>query len=71
MDRPKHTSFNPPVDQQQQQQQDDEKPVKKRTKTGCQTCRSRRIKCDEAKPECNNCIKSRRQCEGIDPTNDT
>ncbi|KXJ92289.1 hypothetical protein Micbo1qcDRAFT_162501 [Microdochium bolleyi] len=38
--------------------------VKKRTKTGCLTCRQRRIKCDESRPICNNCIKSKRQCEG-------
>ncbi|KAG5983762.1 hypothetical protein E4U55_007227 [Claviceps digitariae] len=38
--------------------------VKKRTKTGCLTCRKRRIKCDETKPRCKNCIKSKRPCEG-------
>ncbi|KAH6659703.1 hypothetical protein BKA67DRAFT_25187 [Truncatella angustata] len=38
--------------------------VRKRTKTGCMTCRRRRIKCDEARPVCGNCIKSKRQCEG-------
>ncbi|KAF7559655.1 hypothetical protein G7046_g4488 [Stylonectria norvegica] len=38
--------------------------TRKRTKTGCLTCRKRRIKCDEARPICNNCIKSKRQCEG-------
>ncbi|KAK4244990.1 fungal transcriptional regulatory-like protein [Corynascus novoguineensis] len=38
--------------------------AKKRTKTGCLTCRRRRIKCDEGKPTCNNCIKSKRDCEG-------
>jgi len=27
-------------------------------------CRSRRIKCDETKPTCNQCTKSRRQCPG-------
>lgn len=27
-------------------------------------CRKRRIKCDEGKPTCNNCLKSKRQCEG-------
>ncbi|KAH7029404.1 uncharacterized protein B0I36DRAFT_245051 [Microdochium trichocladiopsis] len=31
---------------------------------GCQMCRSRRIKCDETKPTCNQCAKSRRQCPG-------
>ncbi|KAI0132752.1 hypothetical protein BJ170DRAFT_700503 [Xylariales sp. AK1849] len=47
---------------------DDQAPKKasarKRTKTGCLTCRKRRIKCDEARPTCANCIKSKRQCEG-------
>ncbi|KAF4979947.1 hypothetical protein FZEAL_3958 [Fusarium zealandicum] len=38
--------------------------TRKRTKTGCLTCRKRRIKCDESRPICNNCIKSKRQCEG-------
>ncbi|ORY63082.1 uncharacterized protein BCR38DRAFT_458320 [Pseudomassariella vexata] len=38
--------------------------VRKRTKTGCLTCRKRRIKCDEGRPTCNNCIKSKRNCEG-------
>jgi hypothetical protein len=67
MDRPEDTSLVPPVNPQQQQQQDDEKPIKKRTKTGCQTCRARRVKCDEGKPECNNCVKARRECGGINP----
>ncbi|KAM7212329.1 fungal transcriptional regulatory-like protein [Rhypophila decipiens] len=38
--------------------------VRRRTKTGCLTCRKRRIKCDEGKPTCGNCIKSKRQCDG-------
>ncbi|KAK4548234.1 hypothetical protein LTR36_010104 [Oleoguttula mirabilis] len=37
---------------------------RKRTKTGCLTCRKRRIKCGEQRPVCQNCIKSKRQCEG-------
>ncbi|KAL2831103.1 hypothetical protein BDW59DRAFT_6891 [Aspergillus cavernicola] len=32
--------------------------------TGCQTCRSRRIKCDEAHPHCNACVRSGRECPG-------
>ncbi|KAJ9664222.1 hypothetical protein H2198_000440 [Neophaeococcomyces mojaviensis] len=43
------------------------KEVKRRTKTGCMTCRKRRIKCGEERPECRNCIKSKRQCAGYDP----
>jgi hypothetical protein len=38
--------------------------MRKRTKTGCLTCRKRRIKCGEERPTCANCIKSKRQCEG-------
>ncbi|KLO86236.1 uncharacterized protein FFNC_04587 [Fusarium fujikuroi] len=38
--------------------------IRKKTKTGCLTCRKRRIKCDEGRPTCNNCIKSERHCEG-------
>ncbi|TVY32525.1 putative transcriptional regulatory protein, partial [Lachnellula occidentalis] len=37
---------------------------RKRTKTGCLTCRKRRIKCGEERPTCQNCTKSKRQCEG-------
>jgi hypothetical protein len=37
---------------------------RKRTKTGCLTCRKRRIKCDEGQPTCRNCHKSKRVCDG-------
>ncbi|KAL1901685.1 hypothetical protein Cpir12675_000376 [Ceratocystis pirilliformis] len=43
------------------------KEIKRRTKTGCMTCRKRRIKCDETHPTCNNCKKSKRECLGYDP----
>lgn len=35
--------------------------------TGCDTCKHRKIKCDEAKPECRNCTKSGRECLGYHP----
>jgi len=34
-----------------------------RTKTGCFTCRIRRIKCDEGRPSCNKCLISGRICD--------
>ncbi|KAL4979967.1 hypothetical protein BDW66DRAFT_147877 [Aspergillus desertorum] len=40
------------------------KAPRKRTKTGCLTCRQRRIKCGEEKPICKNCTKSKRDCKG-------
>lgn len=33
-----------------------------RSFSGCQTCRSRKLKCDEAKPVCGACSKSSREC---------
>ncbi|KPI37813.1 putative transcriptional regulatory protein [Cyphellophora attinorum] len=38
----------------------------KKTRTGCLTCKQRRVKCDEHKPACWNCLKSSaRVCEGF------
>ena len=31
---------------------------------GCITCKKRRVKCDETKPACKNCIQVRRECAG-------
>lgn len=39
---------------------------RRRTRTGCLTCRKRRIKCDERKPHCLNCEKSRKVCLGYE-----
>ncbi|KAK6699477.1 hypothetical protein SNK03_012222 [Fusarium graminearum] len=75
MDRDQATSASAPANQKapaNSNQQDDGRDdadrkrnnIRKRTKTGCLTCRKRRIKCDEGRPICNNCIKSKRQCEG-------
>ncbi|EPE06633.1 transposase tc1-like protein [Ophiostoma piceae UAMH 11346] len=33
---------------------------------GCNTCRRRRVKCDEAKPLCARCIKGGFQCQGYE-----
>lgn len=35
-----------------------------KVKTGCETCKKRRIKCDEGKPTCVNCNRSGKRCEG-------
>ncbi|KAM7199623.1 hypothetical protein V8F33_004434 [Rhypophila sp. PSN 637] len=34
---------------------------------GCFTCRARRIKCDEGRPTCRRCEKSKRECGGYKP----
>ncbi|KAF5985087.1 transcriptional regulatory moc3 [Fusarium coicis] len=33
-----------------------------RVRSGCLTCRARKVKCDETKPVCNNCTRLQRQC---------
>ncbi|EEU33483.1 uncharacterized protein NECHADRAFT_98445 [Fusarium vanettenii 77-13-4] len=38
--------------------------VASRKRSGCVTCRARRLKCDEAKPHCSNCTRLRLQCGG-------
>lgn len=35
-----------------------------KTRTGCITCKKRRVKCDEIRPDCARCIKYGVQCEG-------
>ncbi|KAF9774007.1 hypothetical protein IL306_008059 [Fusarium sp. DS 682] len=37
-----------------------------KVKTGCATCRTRKIKCDEAKPFCQKCVKTGRKCDGYE-----
>ncbi|KAJ4247842.1 hypothetical protein NW762_013051 [Fusarium torreyae] len=41
--------------------------VKTRNRNGCVTCRARRLKCDETKPECNNCTRLSLPCGGYAP----
>ncbi|KAF7948837.1 hypothetical protein EAE96_008020 [Botrytis aclada] len=35
-----------------------------KVKTGCQTCKIRRVKCDEARPSCERCVSTGRKCDG-------
>ncbi|GLA26506.1 hypothetical protein AnigIFM63326_003666 [Aspergillus niger] len=37
-----------------------------RSRKGCPACRRRKIKCDEQKPECGQCLRSGRSCRIID-----
>ncbi|KAF2187228.1 hypothetical protein K469DRAFT_569544 [Zopfia rhizophila CBS 207.26] len=36
--------------------------------SGCFTCRQRKVRCDEAKPECNTCLRRGIKCPGYRPT---
>ncbi|KAK2767752.1 hypothetical protein FQN54_003910 [Arachnomyces sp. PD_36] len=36
----------------------------KRVKTGCKTCKIRRVKCDESRPSCHRCVSTGRICDG-------
>ncbi|KAF2123380.1 hypothetical protein P153DRAFT_435973 [Dothidotthia symphoricarpi CBS 119687] len=35
-----------------------------KVKTGCRTCKIRRVKCDEKKPQCTKCTSTGRRCDG-------
>jgi len=37
-----------------------------RTRDGCWTCKTRRQKCDNARPTCQNCLSSGRECGGFE-----
>ncbi|KAI0008827.1 hypothetical protein F4779DRAFT_417657 [Xylariaceae sp. FL0662B] len=37
---------------------------KPKVRTGCLTCKIRRVKCDEAKPSCTRCTSTGRTCDG-------
>ncbi|KAL6913665.1 hypothetical protein ACHAPO_003403 [Fusarium lateritium] len=41
-----------------------------RSKNGCMTCRSKRKKCDEAKPICGGCVRTRQECVWPTPNGD-
>ncbi|KAK9234409.1 hypothetical protein V1525DRAFT_422274 [Lipomyces kononenkoae] len=38
-----------------------------RNKTGCLTCRIRKVRCDETKPDCVRCTSTGRKCDGYPP----
>ncbi|KAF8750632.1 GAL4-like Zn(II)2Cys6 (or C6 zinc) binuclear cluster DNA-binding domain [Rhizoctonia solani] len=38
------------------------RPKYTRSKTGCLTCRTKKIKCDETKPICTKCVHGQREC---------
>ncbi|KAI0899687.1 hypothetical protein F4806DRAFT_492681 [Annulohypoxylon nitens] len=40
----------------------------RRTRSGCYTCRSRRVKCDETHPICERCRKGKRDCVYPEPS---
>ncbi|KAH7409156.1 hypothetical protein BKA64DRAFT_388858 [Cadophora sp. MPI-SDFR-AT-0126] len=40
---------------------------KPKVRTGCLTCKERRVKCDETKPACLRCLKFWGRCEGYAP----
>lgn len=42
-----------------------------KSRKGCSTCKKRRVKCDEAKPQCGNCVRMKLVCGYIgDPPED-
>ncbi|KAI7458194.1 hypothetical protein KC351_g18273 [Hortaea werneckii] len=53
----------PPGQRQRRRQHSGSEHVKhRRTRSGCYTCRQRRVKCDETHPVCDRCRKGKREC---------
>ncbi|KAM7185572.1 hypothetical protein V8F33_012315 [Rhypophila sp. PSN 637] len=48
-----------------------ERAAHSKARTGCRTCKARRIKCDEQQPACLRCTTTGRTCEGYEPPNPT
>ncbi|KAK5119621.1 hypothetical protein LTR85_007450 [Meristemomyces frigidus] len=48
--------------QRRRQAQGSEHVKHRRTRSGCYTCRQRRVKCDESHPTCDRCRKGKREC---------
>ncbi|KAK6827435.1 hypothetical protein PG987_010776 [Apiospora arundinis] len=40
------------------------KPRKLKVKSGCRTCKIRKVKCDEGRPACERCLSTGRVCDG-------
>ncbi|KID99250.1 C6 zinc finger domain protein, partial [Metarhizium majus ARSEF 297] len=38
-----------------------------KVRTGCLTCKKRKVKCDETRPACNRCTSTGRTCDGYMP----
>ncbi|KAK0485768.1 hypothetical protein IW261DRAFT_1415692 [Armillaria novae-zelandiae] len=58
---------SPPLTDAQAQRK---RPKYTRSKTGCMTCRVKKIKCDETKPNCMRCTHGQRDCtwpDGVPP----
>lgn len=58
---PPYESEGPPVKEKRR------RAGKPKVRTGCVTCKIRRIKCDEQKPACQRCISTGRTCDGYKP----
>ncbi|KAG8666893.1 hypothetical protein FPOAC1_011715 [Fusarium poae] len=41
----------------------------RKVRSGCLTCKARKVKCDEGKPSCQRCVIGGRVCQGLDFSN--
>ncbi|QIX01044.1 hypothetical protein AMS68_006561 [Peltaster fructicola] len=61
-------STRKPPRPQRQKSLTSEQTKHRRTRSGCYTCRQRRVKCDEGRPICDRCRKGKRDCTYPDKT---
>ncbi|RGP70241.1 c6 zinc finger [Fusarium sporotrichioides] len=43
----------------------------RKSRNGCSNCKSRRVKCDEQKPQCSNCLRREIRCSFLPPDSHT
>ncbi|KAI0093271.1 hypothetical protein BDY19DRAFT_989927 [Irpex rosettiformis] len=60
--QPLQQSSMPMTAYYQPDQSQRKRPKYTRSKTGCMTCRAKKVKCDEEKPDCARCRSSGREC---------
>ncbi|PMD37601.1 hypothetical protein L207DRAFT_78884 [Hyaloscypha variabilis F] len=56
--------MHPLLDDDANRSSKDPRPIKFKTRTGCYTCKARRVKCDEQKPSCKRCGRFKTRCGG-------
>lgn len=54
----------PPIEQAEHKNFKQPQKIGNQSRTSCVTCMTRRVKCDELKPECMRCTSTGRKCEG-------
>lgn len=59
---PNASSSSPEVVKKNSKASTGKRKYHQKSRSGCSTCKKRRVKCDEQKPLCGNCVKLKLEC---------